>query len=137
MREEKYNKKQKNHKHKIASALESGALLNPDAAGIDIHPTSIFIAVPPGRDTNAVRKFATFTRDLLEAVVWLKKCKVRTVAMESTGVYWIPLYQLLEAHGFEVCLVNARHVKNVPGRKTDIDRKSTRLNSSHLGISYA
>ena len=120
MQEEKYNKKQKNHKHKTASALESGALLNPDAAGIDIHPTSIFIAVPPGRDTNAVRKFATFTRDLLEAVVWLKKCKVRTIAMESTGVYWIPLYQLLEAHGFEVCLVNARHVKNVPGRKTDI-----------------
>jgi transposase len=67
-----------------------------------------------------VRKFETFTRDLLEAVAWLKKCKIRTIAMESTGVYWIPLYQLLEEHGFEVNLVNARHVKNVPGRKTDV-----------------
>ena len=120
MQEEKYTKKRSNHKRKTSAALESGTLLNPDAAGIDIHPTSIFIAVPPERDTNAVRKFSTFTQNLLEAVAWLKKCKVHTVAMESTGVYWIPLYQLLEDHGFEVYLVNARHVKNVPGRKTDV-----------------
>lgn len=120
MQKEKYNKKRNNNKSKTSPALESSRLLNPDAAGIDVHPTIIFIAVPPDRDTKAVRKFATFTQDLLEAVAWLKKCKVRTIAMESTGVYWIPLYQLLETHGFEVYLVNASHVKNVPGRKTDV-----------------
>ena len=126
MQTEKYNKKKENNKKKKSSkfkptsAYKSGVLVNPDAAGIDIHPTNIFIAVPPDRDTTVVRKFETFTQDLLEAVIWLKKCKVRTIAMESTGVYWIPLYQLLEDHGFEVYLVNARYVKNVPGRKTDV-----------------
>jgi transposase len=120
MQEEKCNKKQNKNKRKNLPAYKSSTLINPDAAGIDVHPTNIFIAVPPDRDTPFVRKFETFTQNLLEAVAWLKECKIRTIAMESTGVYWIPLYQLLEDHGFEVCLVNARHVKNVPGRKTDV-----------------
>ena len=90
MQKEKYTKKQNNNKLKTTPAYKSGTLINPDAAGIDVHPTNIFIAVPPDRDTTVVRKFETFTQDLLEAVAWLKKCKIRTIAMESTGVYWIP-----------------------------------------------
>lgn len=118
MQEEKYSKKKKNSKRKCSSTPMP--VLNQDAAGVDIHPTTIFIAVPPERDSDIVRTYATFTRDLLSAVDWLKTCGIRTVAIESTGVYWIPFYQLLEDHGFQVCLVNARHVKNVPGRKTDV-----------------
>jgi len=67
-----------------------------------------------------VRSFGSFTRDLHELADWLQECRVRTVAMESTGVYWIPLYQILETRGFQVFLVNAQHVKNVPGRKSDV-----------------
>jgi transposase len=93
---------------------------NPDAGGIDLSPTEIWVAVPPERAQNSVRKFEAFTKDLLELVQWLIECGVRSVAMEATGVYWIPLYQLLEDAKIKVCLVNARHVKNVPGRKSDV-----------------
>ena len=93
---------------------------NPDAGGIDLSPTEIWVAVPPERAQNSVRKFEAFTKDLIELVQWLVQCGVRTVAMEATGVYWIPLYQLLEDAKIKVCLVNARHVKNVPGRKSDV-----------------
>lgn len=93
---------------------------NPNAAGADIGATQIYIAVPPDRLGNNVRCFGTFTADLRALVQWLKDCAVTSVAMESTGVYWIPLYELLEQEGFEVYLVNARHVKNVPGRKSDV-----------------
>lgn len=93
---------------------------HPDAAGIDIGSASHFVAVPPDRDDNPVREFRSFTADLESLVQWLKDCGVNVVAMESTGVYWIPLYEMLEAHGFTVHLVNARHVKNVSGRKSDV-----------------
>jgi transposase len=92
-------------------------VLHPDAAGVDIGAEELFVAVPRDRDSGSVRRFSTFTRDLLELADWLKRCGVRTVAMESTSVYWIPLYQILETHGFEVLLVNAQYVRNVPGRK--------------------
>jgi hypothetical protein len=95
-------------------------VMRPDAAGIDIGATEIFVAVPADRAEENVRSFPTFTQDLYALVDWLKQCGIRTVAMESTGVYWIPLFQILEKRGFEVCLVNARHVKNVPGRRTDV-----------------
>ena len=94
--------------------------IKPHAAGIDIGATRHFVAVPEGDGEEAVREFATFTTELHRLADWLVQCGVDTVAMESTGVYWIPLYELLEARGFEVVLVNARHVKNVPGRKTDV-----------------
>jgi transposase len=94
--------------------------LNGDAAGIDIGATSHFVAVPADRDEQPVREFPAFTADLERLADWLKQCGIRTVAMESTGVYWIPLFELLESRGFEVLLVNAHHVKNVPGRKTDV-----------------
>jgi transposase len=92
----------------------------PNAAGIDLGAEEIWVAVPAERDQNPVRRFEAFTQDLMAIVQWLIGCGVRSVAMEATGLYWIPLYQLLEDAGLKVCLVNARHVKNVPGRKSDV-----------------
>jgi len=94
--------------------------LQADAAGVDVGATEIYIAVPEDRDAEPVRRFATFTEDLQSAADWLHGCGIKTVAMESTGVYWIPFFQMLESRGLQVWLVNARHVKNVPGRKTDV-----------------
>ena len=96
------------------------AVLEADAAGIDIGAEEIYVAVPPDRDEECVRKFSSFTCDLVALAEWLERCHVRTVAMESTGVFWIPLFQLLESRGLEVYLVNAPHIKNVPGRKSDV-----------------
>jgi transposase len=95
-------------------------VINPDAAGIDIGATEMYVAVPPDRDTQPVRCFASFTEDLNSIADWLQQCRIRTVAMESTGVYWIPIMQILEKRGFDVYLVNARYAKNVPGRRTDV-----------------
>ena len=92
----------------------------PDAAGIDLGATVHYVAVPPDRDPQPVRSFGTQTGDLHALADWLLACRIKTVAIEATGVYWIPLFQILEDRGLEVCLVNARHVKNVPGRKTDV-----------------
>jgi transposase len=94
--------------------------MRPNAGGIDVGATEIFVAVPADRDKDSVRSFPTFTQDLHELTDWLKQCRVDTVAMESTGVYWIPLFQILEARGIEVHLVNAQHVHHVPGRKSDV-----------------
>jgi transposase len=99
---------------------QHAAAIRPDAAGIDIGARRIHVAVAAERDPRPVREFQTFTQDLYALADWLQACGIRTVAMESTGVFWIPLFQILEARGLEVCLVNARHVKHVPGRKTDI-----------------
>jgi len=95
-------------------------VLEPDAAGIDIGAEEIYVAVPPDRDLESTRKFDTFTRDLNSLAEWLGFCRIRTVAMESTGVYWIPLFQILEERGFTVYLVNAHYLKSVPGRKSDV-----------------
>lgn len=98
-------------------------VINPHAAGIDVGATEHFVCVPAdaaGSPESAVRSFGAFTGDLDQLVEWLLGCQVKTVAMESTGVYWIPLYQKLEAARIEVVLVNARHLKQVPGRKTDL-----------------
>jgi transposase len=94
--------------------------LNLNAAAIDIGATSHFVAVPPGRDTVSVREFATFTPDLHRLADWLAQCGVDTVVMESTGVLWIPVFELLEQRGFAVLLADARKVKNVSGRKSDV-----------------
>src|SRR4051794_22728790 len=95
-------------------------ILHPHAAGIDVGASELFVAVAADRDPQSVRRFPTFTRDLNALADWLESCGVHSVAMESTSVYWIPVYQILETRGFEVYLVNAQHVKNVPGRKTDV-----------------
>lgn len=99
---------------------DSLPLVNPHAAGLDIGSSEIWVAVPPASDAQPVRKFGTFTPDLVALAEWLQACAVTTVAMESTGVYWIPIYELLEARGLAVYLVNARQLKHVPGRKSDI-----------------
>jgi len=110
----------KEQKEKQPRGLVPTPVLEPNAAGIDIGATEIYIAVPSDRGAQPVRRFATFTEDLVAAADWLQRCGIETAAMESTGVYWIPLFQMLEARGIKVCLVNARYVKNVPGRKSDV-----------------
>src|SRR5829696_9113124 len=100
-------------------ALAELACVHPNAAGLDIGSEEIVVAVPPARDPHPVRAFPTFTTDLHALVAWLLACGSDTVAMESTGVFWIPIYELLEQYGIVPYLVNARHVKTVPGRKTD------------------
>ena len=95
-------------------------VIQPDAAGIDISSKEHFVAVNPERDDEPIRCFGAFTEDLHAITTWLKKCKVSTVAMEATGIYWLSLFLVLEEAGFEVLLVNARHVKNVRGKKTDM-----------------
>lgn len=95
-------------------------VVHQDAAGIDIGSDEHWVAVAPEKAEKPVRPFRTFTSDLERLAEWLKECGVRTVAMESTGVYWIPVYELLEERGFEVLLVNAAHARNVPGRKSDV-----------------
>ena len=112
--------RRKSNPPKIKSSTPQLPTLHPHAGGIDIGAREIYVAVPPGTCARTVRSFLTFTEDLHALRDWLKECGVTTVAMESTGVYWIPLFQILEAAGLEVCLVNARHCKNLPGRKTDV-----------------
>jgi transposase len=111
--------KPKRRRRNKGMCLEDRPVLEPNAAGIDVGAREMFVAVPPGRDEHPVQVFATFTEDLERLADWLLQCGVTTVAMESTGVYWIPLYEILEQRGIRPCLVNARHMKNVPGRRTD------------------
>jgi transposase len=105
---------------KSGKSRKALSLTHPNAAGIDIGSASHFVAVAPERDDEPVREFPGFTADLERLADWLTACGVDTVAMESTGVYWIPLFELLDARGFSVLLINARHVKNVSGRKSDV-----------------
>ena len=95
-------------------------VLHPDTAGIDIGSETHYVSVPEDRDPQAVRAFGCFTPDLMAMAKWLKICAIRHVVMESTGVYWVPLHQVLEQEGFVVSLVDARQAKNVPGRKSDV-----------------
>lgn len=111
------NNKQQKNKVVNFDVLEQ---IQPNAAGIDVGSEEIYICVPPGRDKERIRVFPTFTVDLQRAADWLVKCGVETVAMESTGIYWTPIFDILEKSDIEVCLVNARHLKNVSGRKTDV-----------------
>lgn len=103
-----------------SKSLDALAVVHPNAAGIDVGSREIWVAVPPDRAGETPRCFATFTPDLHRLADWLIACGVDTVAMESTGVYWIPLFEILEDRGIKVFLVNARHVKHVPGRKSDV-----------------
>lgn len=96
------------------------SIIHPHAAGIDVGARELYVAVAADRSQPSIRTFGSFTSDLNEMASWLKNCGIKTVAMESTGVYWIPAFEILEAEGIEVCLVNARHAKGVPGRKTDV-----------------
>ena len=108
-----YNKNKKMSKKEFK-------VINKNAAGIDIGSSAHYVSVPQDRDKKPVQRFECYTPDLHKMAKWLKICGIDTIAMESTSVYWIPVYQMLEKYGFEVKLVNARHVKNVPGKKTDV-----------------
>ena len=121
----KHNRRRAQGKpRKSSSVLDR---INRNAAGIDCGSAEHFVAVPPDRDPCPVQSFQTFTSDLLRLADWLTACGVTSVAMEATGVYWIPVFEILEARGFEVLLVNARHLKNVPGRKSDVHQRRRRL----------
>jgi len=109
-------------------------VVHPNAAGIDIGNESHFVAVPPDRDAEPVREFGSWTADLERLAVWLKACGIKTVAMQSTGVYWFAAYDVLERHGFKVFLVNARHTKNLPGRKSDVQESQWLMKLHTYGL---
>jgi transposase len=106
-------------RHSPPPRADARPCVHPHAAGLDIGREEIWACMPEDRDDQPVRSFGTLTPDLLALATWLVSCRIETVAMESTGVYWIPVYEMLEARGFKVYLVNAHHLKHVPGRKSD------------------
>jgi transposase len=116
----KHNPKRERVSQKARPSISLLERIQADAAGIDCGQNSHFVAVPPDRDPQPVREFRSFTAELERLADWLAHCRIKTVAMESTGVFWIPLYEILEQRGFEVMLVNARDVHNVRGRKSDV-----------------
>ena len=121
LRSGKMNRKERREWQQRLSAENSGLeVVHPDAAGIDVGNASHFVAVPPDRDELPVREFGSWTADLRRMAEWLKRCGIHTVAMQSTGVYWVAMQEVLESEGFEVYLVNARGTKNLPGRKSDV-----------------
>jgi len=109
-------------------------IVHPDAAGIDVGGSEHWVAISPDRDPKPVRSFGCFTADLREMAAWLVEKGVRSVAMQSTGVYWMPVFEVLEQHGLEVYLVNAQHTKNVPGRKSDIQECQWLLKLHAFGL---
>src|SRR3989475_8612872 len=129
------NRKQRREMmRRIQSENLSLEVVHPDAAGIDIGNESHYVAVPPTRDSEPVRRFGCTTADLKSMADWLKQCRIRTVAMQSTGVYWIAVFDILEESGFEVYLVNARHTKNLPGRKSDVQESQWLLKLHTYGL---
>jgi transposase len=119
---------------KIQSEDLSLEVLHPDAAGIDIGNESHYVAVPSSRDNQPVRRFGCTTTELKAMATWLKQCGIRTVAMQSTGVYWIAVYDILENAGLEVYLVNARDTKNLPGRKSDVQESQWLMKLHTYGL---
>ena len=109
-------------------------VVHPNAGGIDIGNESHFVAVPPGRDATPVQEFGCWTAELVRMAEWLKSCKIDTVAMQSTGVYWFAVYDVLERHGLEVFLVNAAHTRNLPGRKSDVQESQWLMKLHTYGL---
>src|ERR1700756_500958 len=129
------NRKQRREMmRKIQSEDLSLEVIHPDAAGIAIGNESHYVAVPPSRDSQPVQRFGCTTAELNEMAAWLKQCGIRTVAMQSTGVYWIAVYDILEATGLEVYLVNARETKNLPGRKSDVQESQWLMKLHTYGL---
>ena len=132
---QKMNRKQRREiTRKIQSEDLSLEVVHPDAAGIDIGNESHYVAVPPTRDRQPVRRFGCTTSELKGMAVWLKQCAIRTIALQSTGVYWVAVYDILEAAGFEVYLVNARETKNLPGRKSDVQESQWLMKLHTYGL---
>jgi transposase len=109
-------------------------VVHPDAAGVDIGNQSHYAAVPSSRDSRPVRRFGCATAEVREMAAWLKQCGIRTVALQSTGVYWIPVYDILEEAGLEVYLVNARDTRNLPGRKSDVQESQWLMKLHTYGL---
>ena len=129
------NRKQRRETmRRIQSENLSLEVVHPDAAGIDIGNESHYVAVPPTRDSEPVRRFGCTTAELKSMADWLKQCRIRTVAMQSTGVYWIAIFDILEEAGFEVYLVNARETKNLPGRKSDVQESQWLMKLHTYGL---
>jgi len=129
------NRKQRREMmRRIESEDLSLEVVHPDAAGIDIGNESHYVAVPPRRDSQPVRRFGCTTGELKMMANWLKQCRIRTVAMQSTGVYWIAVFDILEDAGLEVYLVNARDTKNLPGRKTDVQESQWLMKLHTYGL---
>ena len=129
------NRKQRREMaRKIQAQDLSLEVVHPDAAGIDIGNEAHYVAVPPARDSQPVRRFGCTTVELKEMAAWLKQCGIRTVAMQSTGVYWTPVYDILEEAGFEVYLVNARETKNLPCKKTDVQESQWLMKLHTYGL---
>jgi transposase len=132
---EEMNRKQRRElTRKIQNQDLSLEVVHPDAAGIDIGNESHYVAVPATRDSQAVRRFGCTTGELQAMAEWLKQCRIRTVAMQSTGVYWVAVYDLLEQAGFEMYLVNARDTKNLPGRKSDVQESQWLMKLHTYGL---
>ena len=127
-------KERKEWARRLQSADPGLEVVHPHAAGIDVGNSAHDVAVRPDRDSEPVRRFECFTADLHRMADWLQSCGVETVAMQSTGVYWIPLYEILEERGLEVYLVNARHTKNLPGRKSDVQESQWLLKLHTYGL---
>ena len=132
---QKLNGKQKKQLWRQIQAQDPGLeVVHRHAAGIDVGNESHYVAVAPSCDPEPVRRFGCFTEDLRRMAEWLIRCGVKTVAMQSTGVYWIPLYDILEEYGLEVFLVNAQHTRNLPGRKTDVQESQWLLKLHTYGL---
>ena len=127
-------KERKDWARRLRSEDPGLEVVHPRAAGIDVGNSAHYVAVRPDRDPEPVRRFECFTADLHHLADWLKSCGVKTVVMQSTGVYWIPWYEVLEDRGFEVYLVNARHTKNLPGRKSDVQESQWLLKLHTYGL---
>ena len=119
---------------RLRSADPGLDVIHPNAAGIDVGNSAHYVAVRPDRDPDPVRRFECFTADLHQLADWLQHCGVTTVALQSTGVYWLPLYDILDARGLEVYLVNARHTKNLPGRQSDVQESQWLLKLHTYGL---
>jgi transposase len=129
------NRKQRRETmRKIQSEELSLEVVHPDAAGIDIGNESHYVAVPPSRDSQPVRCFGCTTAELKAMAAWLQQCGIRTVAMQSTGVYWVAVYDILEQAGFEVYMVNARDTKNLPGHKSDVQESQWLMKLHTYGL---
>src|ERR1700747_1801534 len=129
------NRKQRREMmRKMQSEDLSLEVIHPDAAGIDSGNESHYASVPPSRDSQPVREFECTTAELKAMADWLKQCRIRTVAMQSTGVYWVAVYDILEQAGLEVYLVNARDTKNLPGRKSDVQESQWLMKLHTYGL---
>lgn len=135
LRSGKLNRRERKELQQRLGAENPGwEIVHPDAAGIDVGNASHFVAVPPDRDEQPVREFGSWTADLQRMAEWLMRCGIRTVAMQSTGVYWVAVQEILERAGVQVYLVNARGTRNLPGRKSDVQESQWLMKLHTYGL---